>query len=132
MIVTTDSILGSNDVVAVYIYDATSGTNFAAIKIKFEASQVTYHVGKCTASSTNDQFSTAPSTDVNKTWKFSKKSSSLEIHCNGQQVLNFLYSAGSQEGCATQWGLDAARIKFSGTEDTASDKYAIVPRTTTG
>ncbi|KAL5271415.1 hypothetical protein ACHWQZ_G001903 [Mnemiopsis leidyi] len=130
LIVTTDSILGSNDVVAVYIYDATSGTNFAAIKIKFEASQVTYHVGKCTASSTNDQFSTAPSTDVNKTWKFSKKSSSLEIHCNGQQVLNFLYSAGSQEGCATQWGLDAARIKFSGTEDTASDKYAIVPRTT--
>lgn len=134
LIVTTDSIVGSNDLISVMIYDATSDTNIAAIRVKFGTSKITYHIEKCTASSTYDQFTTQPPSDVNKTWKFSKKSNTLEIYCNDQKVLDFTYSSAAQGGCATQWGLKAARIKFmsSGDADTASDKYAIEPKTTIG
>ena len=134
LIVTTDSVLGSNDMISVMIYDATSDTSIAAIRVKFETSHVTYHVGKCTATGTFDQFTTTPPSDVKKTWKFVKKTDTLEIYCNDQKVLDYTYSSASQGGCATQWGLKAARIKFmsSGEADTASDKYAIEPKTTIG
>ena len=132
LIVTTDSVLGSDEMISVMIYDATSDTNIAAIYLKFETSQVTYHVGKCTAENTYDQFTTPPPSDVHKTWKFSKKLGSLEVHCNDQKVLDFTYSSGSQAGCVSQWELDAARVKFISSKDTASDKYAIVPKTTIG
>ena len=134
LIVTTDSIVGSNDLISVMIYDATSDTDIAAIRVKFETSKVTYHIGKCTASNAYDQFTTQPPSDVKKTWRFVKKTDTLEVYCNEQKVLDYTYSSSAQGGCATQWGLKAARIKFisSGNADTASDKYAIEPKTTIG
>ena len=67
---------------------------------------------------------------MNKTWKISKRSGRLEVFCNGQKMLDYKFDEGVQEGCATQWEKEAARIKFpTGYEaDTASDMYAIVQK----
>ena len=76
----------------------------------------------------------APPSEVNKIWKISKRSGRLEVFCNGQKMLDYKFDEGVQSGCATQWGLDAARIKFPGSYkvgsevDTASDMYAVVQK----
>ena len=102
--------------------------NIAAFWITFVGDNNSYHVGKCSESGSLTSFSVAPPSEVDKTWKISKRSGLLEVFCNDQKMLDYKFDEGAQSGCATQWGQKAARIKFpTGFEaDTASDMYALV------
>ena len=104
--------------------------NIAAFWITFVGKHNSYHVGKCSESGSLTSFTVPPPSEVNKIWKISKRSGRLEVFCNGQKMLDYKFDEGAQAGCATQWGQEAARIKFpTGEEaDTASDMYALVVR----
>ena len=132
LLMTTSSTLGSNHKSKFFIYDQDSDVNIAAFWINFEDEYLTYHVGKCSEAGTNTKFPDSPIDDVKKTWKISKISGRLKVFCNGEKVLEYLFSAGAQEGCEKQWSLEARRIKFSQNEDTASLTYAIISRQTDG
>ena len=127
LLITTASTLGSNHKSKFLIYDQDSDVNIAAFWINFEDEYLTYHVGKCSKGDT--KFPDSPILDdVNKTWKISKIPGRLQVFCNGEKVLEYVFSDAAKEGCAKQWSLEAMRIKFSETEDTASLTYAIAPK----
>ena len=121
LLITTDSTPGQQ--IRVYVFDRTSDVKISAFWIEF-AEPYSYHVGKCTENGKVDQFQVSLPTDTEKIWKISEKLDSLEINCNGLQILNYEFASGYQNNCATQWGLDAARIQFA-TTDTASKSYRI-------
>ena len=108
--------------------------NIAGFWIVFGENYHTYHVGKCTEAANTKRFTETAPSEINKTWKISERSGRLEVFCNGQKMLDYRFNEGAKSGCAFQWGLDAARIKFPGASeagskvDTASDMYAVVPK----
>ena len=128
LFITTDSILGSGQLIKIYVFDQTNEKNIAALWITF-GENFTYHVGKCTKADVSDTFPVSPPTAVNRIWKISESVSSLGISCNGMQILNYEFANGHQDNCALQWALDAARIKFDAT-DTASKSYRISSKLT--
>ena len=128
LLIKTDSSLGSNEVSKIFIYDRSSDVNIAAFWIVFGENYHTYHVGKCTESTTTTRFAEAAPSEINKTWKISKWSERLEVFCNDQKMLDYKFDEGAQSGCASQWGQEAARIKFPTEADTASDMYAVVQK----
>ena len=130
LLIKTDSTLEGNERIKILIFDKSSDVNIAAFWITFVGDNNSYHVGKCSESGSLTSFSVAPPSEVNKIWKISKGSGLLEVFCNDQKMLDYKFDEGAQSGCATQWGQEAARIKFpTGYEaDTASDMYALVLR----
>ena len=75
--------MGSGDVLTFKVYDATSDTNIAALMIYFDAA-LRYHVGKCTHSTSKDDFGSGqsaivPTTEREKIWKITETSGSLRV-----------------------------------------------------
>eukprot|EP00116_Pleurobrachia_bachei_P007230 sb/3467492/ len=64
-----------------------------------------------------------PPQEVDKIWTIRKTNTTLNIECNGVEVLNYQFSDSSLDDCVKQWGGDVVAIEFSSYDDTASDSY---------
>ena len=120
----TDSVVGSNERVAVLFYDAKedSAGGFAL----FFKSPPQYILGWCGVSNTN--FPTDLPTETDKIWKLTLTRTSdvrLMIHCNNKEVLNLVLSdttCSNYDTWSTYWSRDVEKIEFHET-DTASGYY---------
>ena len=79
----TDSDLGSGHKMVIMIYDSSTDTNIAAFTVTFDA-KISYHVGKCTKESANDEFGkgsspNVPTTDKDKIWRITETAGSLRV-----------------------------------------------------
>ena len=125
--ITTDSTLGSNEGVAVKFY--TSQGDWAGTLQLYFTSPLQYTIGGCITDWTN--FPTNLPPDNDKVWRVTLTRTSgirLVVHCNEEEVLNFLFSdttCGSSDW-STFWSREVAKIKFS-SGDTASDYYQPQP-----
>ena len=125
--ITTDSTLGSNNKVYVYLYtsqgDSAGGLNF------YFTSNYQYRIMYCSSARTN--FPTNMPPDNNKVWRVTLTRTSgirLVVHCNEVEVLNTLMSdstCGDSEW-STNWSREVAKIKFR-SSDTGSDYYQPQP-----
>ena len=119
----TDSELGSNEYVFVYLYSA-GGDKTGYVYLYF-SSAMQYQLGYCTYTT---NLPTAPPSTANKVWRITLTRSSgvrVQIHCNGVEVLNLLLSDRTcgYSSWSTTWNRDVEKIWFHSRWDTASDKY---------
>ena len=120
----TDSFLGSYEKVWVNFY--TSEGEYAGGVIFLFLSTLQYWIRGCSNSRTD--FPAALMTDTIKVWRISLTRTSgirLVIHCNNEEVLNFVLSDstcsyGSE--WSDTWNKDIKQIRFE-EGDTASDYY---------
>ena len=72
-----------------------------------------------------------PTDEVEKTWTIRKTANTLNIECNGVEVLNYQFSESSESSdvdCELEWGTREVRaIKFSKNYDDASVSYRAIP-----
>ena len=117
----TDTITGSGEKTSVDTYTADE-SYVGGVHINF-ASPIKYYISSCTSAWTN--LPVQPTDEVEKTWTIRKTAITLNIECNGVDVLNYPFSDSSL--CTAQWGGDVVEeIKFQST-DTASDNYRAKP-----
>ena len=125
--ITTDSTLGSDDRVRVYLY-TSQGDEIGDLYLYF-SSTPQYAIGYCKTGWTN--FPTNLPPDSDKVWRVTLTRTSgirLVVHCNEVEVLNTLISdstCGDSEW-STNWSREVAKIKFR-SSDTASDYYQPQP-----
>ena len=125
--ITTDSTLGSDDKVSVYLY--TSQRDWVgALGLNF-FSTPKYRILPCNTDYTD--FPTNLPPDNDKVWRVTLTRTSgirLVVHCNEEEVLNTLISDSTcgRSDWNTYWSREVAKIMFiSG--DTASDYYQPQP-----
>ena len=119
----TDSVLGSGDLVYVYFKDS-QGRWAGAVHVQF-TSTPQYHIGWCT---NWVNFQTPLPTATVKVWRITViKSSdivSVQILCNGEEVVNYVLSDSTcVSGWTTLWSRDGVQIYFYPGYNTASDYY---------
>ena len=101
-------------------------TQIFEIQIHFKYATPKYVVNTCISTPTD--FTTKPSSAAEKVWKLTYSRTSdtrLEIHCNGEEVLNLLINAQTCYAVASwndYWKKTYDQIWFTG-QDTASDQY---------
>ena len=127
----TNSLLGSEDEVAVFFYNSR-GDFAGGVRISFSFTPQ-YLLDKC---SHLNQYTNFPSTlpaAVDKVWRIrlslTKTSvTRLQIHCNDVEVLNVLLSDDTCNDSYWRdyWSRDVEKIVFS-IHDTASDYYRYIP-----
>ena len=122
----TDSVIGSNEKVEVYFYDA-QGSRVGGVSLKFSSS-VRYWLSSCSRSWT-DLLTTLP-LETDKVWTItltrSSDTPSVVIHCNNNEVLNVVMSDIGTCGISNwrqYWSKDVEKIMFFSSYDTASDYY---------
>ena len=124
----TNSEIGSNEEVALFLYDTADEYSVGAVKIKF-TSPLQCYLDYC---STNyADFHAALPTETVKVWTITLSRISGErsvvIHCNDTKVFNMVLSDStcSNSDWRTNWSKDVEMIKFSiiSDSDTASDYY---------
>ena len=125
--ITTDSTLGSNDKVNVYLR-ASQGNIAGGLTLLF-SSTPQYWISYCSSDYTN--FPTNLPSDSDKVWRVTLTRTSgirLVIHCNEEEVLNTLISDStcSKSDWSTTWSKEVAKIEFY-SSDTASDYYQPQP-----
>ena len=119
----TDSVVGSNERVAVNFYNA-QGSLAGGIQLFFSSTTM-YDLRSCSNSYLS--FPTSLPTETDKIWKLTLIRTSdvrLMIHCNNKEVLNVVLS---DTTCGYiswnfHWSRDIEKIKFF-SSDTASDYY---------
>ncbi|KAL5251950.1 hypothetical protein ACHWQZ_G014927 [Mnemiopsis leidyi] len=121
----TNSTLGSEDKVDVYFY--TSRGDYAGRVWIYFLSNPQFGLGDCSSSLNN--FPTNLPAAVDKVWRISLNRTSgirLQIHCNEDEVLNYLLSDGTCDNSNWRdyWTRDVERIGFA-SDDTASDYYRL-------
>ena len=119
----TDSVLGSGDYVWVYFKDS-QGNWAGGVFVKF-TSTPQYYIGWCNGWF---NFPTPLPTATVKVWRITViKSSdivSVQIHCNGEEVLNYVLSDSTcRYDWTTYWRRDGVQIYFNPSYNTASDYY---------
>ena len=120
--VTTDSVLGSMEIVNLMFYHY--GTVAGRLDILFDTPimyRLIYCVGNTVA------FPDTLPTEAQKTWiiTYNFEQQILVCNCNGVEVLNVLISSSlCQSGWRTNWGKIPSQIKFY-SQDTASDSYSL-------
>jgi hypothetical protein len=120
----TDSTIGSEDLVRVDFYDSR---NFRTGGFELTLTNPPqYFVDFCITSDSN--FSTILPAATDKIWKLTLNRTSdirLIIHCNEEEVLNFLISDStcSFRHWSYVWNKKVTKIKFDLDRDTASDFY---------
>ena len=125
--ITTDSTLGSNDKVKVYLY--TSQGNIAGGLTLLFSSTPQYWIWPCSSGRTN--FPTNLPSDSDKVWRVTLTRTSgirLVVHCNEEEVLNTLISGSTcgDSRWSTHWSREVGKIVFY-SSDTASDYYQPQP-----
>ena len=126
----THSTIGSDDKVSVKFY-TSQGVQVGGLSLLFTTgSTPQYNIGSCIMVSTD--FLTSLPTDNDKVWRVTLTRTlgiRLVVHCNEEEVLNFLISdstCSDYSEWSTDWSREVAKIKFlSG--DTASDYYQPQP-----
>ena len=126
--ITTDSTIGSDDLVGVIFY--TSQGNSAGGLYLFFYSTPQYYIWYCSYNS-NTNFPINLPSDKDKVWRVTLTRTSgirLVVHCNEEEVLNFLISDSTcdDSNWSTYWSREVAKIKFH-SYDTASDYYQPQP-----
>ena len=116
----TDSALGSNEWLMVWIYDNES--SYIGFVEVFFSSTVQYWILHCT---TKTELPVQSSIKVDNSWTITKTETAIIISCNGVEVLNYLFADSSESYCVTKWGGDVVeKIQFS-SHGTASDFYKV-------
>ena len=120
----TNSVVGSNDKVEVFFYNA-EGNSAGGLILSF-LSPPRFKLGFCSTSWTN--FPTALPSETDKVWTITRSSGtdpSVVIHCNNKEVLNVVMSdvTCTVSTWSTYWSRDVQEIKFDSSLDTASDYY---------
>ena len=120
----TDSVVGSNERVAVSFFNA-GGSLVGGINLYF-TSPPQYEIRYCTTSKTN--LPTDLPAEIDKNWTITLTRTSdvrLQIHCNDKEVLNVVMSdtTCSDSEWRKNWSMNVKAIKFSSKYDTASDFY---------
>ena len=123
----TDSTLGSNDEVIVYLY--TSQGDYVGELHFYFTSTPRYRISYCSLDYTN--FPTNLPSDNDKVWRITLTRTSgirLVVHCNEVEVLNILMSDSTcgASSWSTFWSREVAKIKFY-SRGTASDYYQTQP-----
>ena len=94
------------------------------VLVKF-SSPVQFYISYCTDWTS---LPVQPPDVLDKTWTILKTTTTLNIKCNGVEVLNYQFSDSGESQCVSQWGGDVVdKIKFSYPYDTASDSYRAKP-----
>jgi hypothetical protein len=124
----TDSVVGSGEVVIVKLYAAAGshGSFIAGIKLLFN-NPPKYYIYYCTSSYT--PFPVTLPVEQDKVWTITETANAMKVKCNGEEVLNYLFSESADTRCVTKWSQDVEQIKFP--SNTASDAYRAQPGTYT-
>ena len=118
----TNSTAGSGEQIVVSTYTADK-SNIGAVYVKF-SSPVKYYISYCDSWIV---LPVQPPDEVNKIWTIQKTVTTLNIECNGVEVLNYQFNNSGESQCEPKWGGDVVdEIKF-GNLDTASDSYRAKP-----
>ena len=123
----TDSTLGSNDEVNVYLRDS-QGYIAGGLTLQFYSTPQ-YWISFCSTVLIN--FPTNLPSDSDKVWRVTLTRTSgirLVIHCNEEEVVNYLLSdlTCGKSNWSAYWSREVAKIKFH-SWDTASDYYQLQP-----
>ena len=123
----TNSVLGSDDMVAVLFYSA-KGQDAGKVVLYF-TSTLQYFLTYCSTSDT--YLPVTPPSATDKVWRITLTRTAgvrLVIHCNEVEVLNTLLSQAtcSHSSWSTYWNRDVTKIMFYYFE-TASDYYRPQP-----
>ena len=116
----TDSVVGSNVQIAVLLY-TVDNTYISTIQLYF-SNTIEYHISDCSSWTT---LTNVPE-EQNKVWTLTKTTTSLTIHCNDVEVLNYVFSVSSDSDCVSKYSQDVEKIWFH-SSDTASDWYRKKP-----
>jgi len=111
-------VVGSGEVVYVNLYTA-AGSHIGSITLKFN-NPPTYYIHYCTSSYT--PFPVTLPVEQDKVWTITETANAMKVKCNGEEMLNYLFSESTKAECVTEWSKDVEQIKFK-TTDTASDAY---------
>ena len=126
----THSTIGSDDKVSVKFY-TSQGVQVGGLSLLF-TSTPQYNIGRCITVSTD--FLTSLPTDNDKVWRVTLtriSGISLVVHCNEEEVLNYLLSDltcidTDNSDWRSSWSREVAKIEFRSWE-TASDYYQPQP-----
>ena len=101
----------------------TADGQYAGMLDVFFSSPMRYYITSCVTNSRAD-LPVQPPDVLDKTWTILKTNTTLNIKCNGVEVLNYQFSDSSyRNDCVTRWGRDVVKqIRFE-SSDTASDSY---------
>ena len=123
----TDSVVGSDDLIWMYLYNA-QGEVAGAIKLLPFQTSPEYFLRHCTLDRHN--FPTALPSETDKVWKITLTRTSAEvrlvIHCNDVEVLNVLINISKCNDWRDFWSRKVEKIDFL-SADTASDFYSFKP-----
>ena len=122
----TDSVVGSNEKVAVRFMNA-QGTMIGNVQLSFSTT-LTYSFSHCSNSQSN--FPTSLPTETDKIWKITLTRTSgirIVIHCNNKEVLNVVLSDNTciDSEWRDYWSRDVDKIYFLPSYDKASDYYRL-------
>ena len=117
LIIRTDSVTGSGDIVDVEFTDVA--VHPAGGVLIYFNDQIEYELKYCTA--TKNVLTNVP-TDKNREWSIYRTQDSVKIECNGFEVLDFKISACAHSNLYYVYERDIAKAVFK-TPDTASDLY---------
>ena len=125
--ITTDSTLGSDDRVRVYLY-TSQGDEIGELYLYFHSTPQ-YAIGYCKTDWTNFPTKLLPLSD--KVWMVTLTRTSgirLVVHCNEEEVINILMSDSTCDYSywSTYWSREVAKIQFP-SWDIASDYYQPQP-----
>ena len=123
----TDSVFGSRDIMVVRFRDS-QGEWAGGFNIDFTSITPQYFIAWCDGSY---NFPTTLPTATVKVWRItvieSSGINSVQIHCNGEEVLNYMLSYSTclhyYNYWTTIWSRDRVQIYFYPGSDTASDYY---------
>ena len=122
----TDSVVGSNERVTVWFYNALGSYHAGGLALSFSFPPQ-YGLGWCGTSDMN--FPTDLPSETDKIWMLSLSRTSdvprLALYCNNKEVLNLVISGTtcSDGSWTTTWSRLVGRIEFVANLDTASDYY---------
>ena len=118
--VKTDSALGSDDWIEVYVYDKDSNLKGGA-GVRF-TSPMLYGIGGCTPDWA--ELPVQPTIEVDMIWTYTKTDTAFIITCNGVEVLNYLFADSPiSTDCVSRWVGDVVEEIMFPSTDTASDFY---------
>ena len=86
-----------------------------------------FQLNKCTP---RTEFAQSLPAELEKVWIISRDDNTVQIVCNGEQVLKMTLSDETCTGDAnwqSQWDQTTAGMKFNKKLDTGSDSYRLVP-----
>ena len=108
--ITTESVTGSSDYVAFYLYP---DSYYYITIIAWRFSDWGYIIDYCTPDYYSLKFPVTPPTDVNKTWEITFTTEDVKIKCNSLQVLHFIFNNTHDGRCTSKVkGKTATRILF--------------------